>query len=231
VRCCGQVHERHTCFTRMQMLRPKARAGRPCGDDLMESSKDVQKAPLRSCQHRITEARSHVKEGLQAKNDPEPITFALRVRPTQIKALLCQKDLGPPTTPCCGHFCRDAEHLLRSGLLRCTAALWNTQMAQSSRAAPRSTGTFDAAVDSSCMLTMSRTDGYSEGWDGASWSVYTRRALHLRTEAAAARCRLLLNTPVHLRPRHLNGRLQTPSPRSTVGSATRPISSRGCVDT
>ena len=33
------------------------------------------------------------------------------------------------------------------------------------------TGTLDAAVGSSCTLTMSRTDGYSEGWYGALWSV------------------------------------------------------------
>ena len=52
-------------------------------DAMMDSSMDSHTALLPARQQSITEARSHVKEGLQAKQDPEPITFALRMRPSQ----------------------------------------------------------------------------------------------------------------------------------------------------
>ena len=54
-------------------------------DAMMDSSMDshlrtAHTALLPARQQSITEARSHVKEGLQAKQDPEPI---LRMRPSQ----------------------------------------------------------------------------------------------------------------------------------------------------
>ena len=75
---------------------------------MMDSSMDSYTALLPARQQSITEARSHVKEGLQAKQDPEPISFDLRVRPSQSGWRVL-------TTPCCGHFCRDPEILLESG--------------------------------------------------------------------------------------------------------------------
>jgi hypothetical protein len=73
------------------MSRPKSRAGRPCGDDVMKSSKDLHKAPLRSCQHLITEVRSDVKEGHLVKEDPGTMTVGLGHRSSQklIKQCAC----------------------------------------------------------------------------------------------------------------------------------------------
>ena len=45
-------------------------------DAMMDSSMDSHTALLPARQQSITEARSHVKEGLQAKLDPEPITLS-----------------------------------------------------------------------------------------------------------------------------------------------------------
>ena len=75
--------KRSPAFTQIKISRLESQAGPMSEDAMMDSSMDSHTALLPARQQSITEARSHVKEGLQAKQGPEPITFALRMRPSQ----------------------------------------------------------------------------------------------------------------------------------------------------